>query len=157
RGTCCVPRTMARPGRLCASPCSPMPPSGALRRILLTPTISWPSACSARCTSATMPVIPGAKSPASLEKSALRPGCPTNLRLKKLFQAYEALVVGTVPLDADHVLQLEQLFDQLFHTLVGLDAQPDTALLASADRQTEDTLDIKSPARKQAADMRHHP
>src|SRR5262249_17555414 len=157
RDTCFAPRTLGRPGRPWGCPCSPMPPSGASRRILLTPTVSWPSACSARCILATMRAIPGAKSPASLGKSALRPGYPINLRLKKLLQAYEDLVVGAVSLDADHVLQLEQLFDQLLHTLVGLDAQPDAALLASADGQTEDTLNVERPARKQTTDVRHHP
>src|SRR2546425_2367984 len=154
---CSAPRTMERPGRPSGSPYSPMPPSGASQRILLTPTVSWPSACLARCTSATMPAIPGARLPASLVKSVPRPGCPTDLHLEKLLQAHEDFMVGAVPPDADHVLQLQHLFDQLLQALVGIDTQPDAALLASADGQAEDALDVERPACKQATDVRYHP
>src|SRR5436305_9672336 len=144
KDTCSAPRTMARPGRPSDSPYSPMPLSGVLRPIPLTPTVSWPSACLARCTSATMLAIPGARLLASLVRSAPRPGCPINLRLEKFLQAHEDLVVGAVPPDADHVLQLEHLLDHLLQAVVGIDTQPDTALRASANGHAQDTLDIES-------------
>ena len=65
-------------GRSCRSPPSPMPLCGASPRIPPTPTASWRSASSVRCTSVRMPVRPGARSRANSARSGPQSGCRTD-------------------------------------------------------------------------------
>jgi len=66
-------------------------------------------------------------------------------------------MVGAVTLDADHVLQFYQLFEQLFKAVVGIDAEPDAALRAGADGHAEEAFHVERPAREQTTDVRHDP
>jgi hypothetical protein len=78
------------------------------------------------------------------------------LGLEKFLQAHEDLVVSPVPLDADHVLQFAQLSEHLLQAVIIGDTEPDATLRTCTDGHAENALDIKSPARKQAADVGHH-